>query len=183
MALAHTILTILIDQPASGYDISKCFEDGINCFWNASQQQIYRELGKMEKENWVSPTTVPQEGRPDKKIYTVTEDGHKALISWCMQPTEPTDIREDLMVRLMAAPYVPKDLVFDELKRRREVHRINADRLVSKKDFYLAHGHFYEERRSPMDQYRYLTLLRGVRFEESWVAWCDEVLGILKDEL
>ena len=50
MALAHTILTLLLEKPYSGYDISKCFEDGISCYWNASQQQIYRELTKIEKE-------------------------------------------------------------------------------------------------------------------------------------
>ncbi|MGB2924242.1 MAG: hypothetical protein WBB82_02990 [Limnothrix sp.] len=42
---------------------------------------------------------------------------------------------------------------------------------------------FYEERRSPIDQYRYLTLLWGVRFEESWVAWCDNVLAVLESEV
>ena len=46
MALSHTILTVLAHSPHSGYDISKRFEESVSCYWQASQQQIYRELGQ-----------------------------------------------------------------------------------------------------------------------------------------
>ncbi|PSN17384.1 PadR family transcriptional regulator, partial [filamentous cyanobacterium CCP5] len=39
MALAHTILAVLIQSPASGYDVSKRFEQAdLGCYWRASQQ-------------------------------------------------------------------------------------------------------------------------------------------------
>ena len=182
MALAHTILTILIDQPASGYDISKCFEEGISCFWNASQQQIYRELTKMSKEGLISHTTVPQAGKPDKKIYSLTDSGKQKLGDWCLEPTEPTAIREDLLVRILAIPFVSKDSVLNELKRRQRLHRQRFEHFTAKQNFYLEHGYFENERRSPTDKYHYLTLLRGIRFEASWVAWCDDVLAVLEAE-
>ena len=52
MALAHTILALLAKEPGSGYDISKHFDEGLSCYWKATQQQVYRELGKLKKEGW-----------------------------------------------------------------------------------------------------------------------------------
>ena len=66
MALAHTILALLAQQPNSGYDLSKRFDEGLSCYWKASQQQVYRELSKMETRAWVRFETVPQTGKPDK---------------------------------------------------------------------------------------------------------------------
>ena len=180
MALAHTILTLLLEKPSSGYDISKCFEDGISCYWNASQQQIYRELTKMDKEGLVERHIVPQEGKPDKKIYSITEMGRKKIVDWSLQPTDPTVIREDLMVRILAAPHVPEERTIVELQRRRQLHAERLSHFTDKKDFYLENGHFFEEEPANFDKFRYLTLLRGIRFEDSWVKWCDEVLEILK---
>lgn len=180
MALAHTILTLLLNHPASGYDISKRFEDGISCYWNASQQQIYRELTKMAKAGLVDRRIVPQEGKPNKKIYSITEAGRQKILDWTLQPTEPTVIREDLMVRILAAPHVPPERTIVELQRRRQRHAQTLQCFLDAKDFYLEHGHFINEEPSNLDKYRYLTMLRGIKFEESWVEWCDEVLEIIK---
>ncbi|WP_053074869.1 PadR family transcriptional regulator [Crocosphaera watsonii WH 8501] len=51
MALTHTILVTLATESHTGYEIWKTFEETLNSFWKASQQQIYRELGKMEKKD------------------------------------------------------------------------------------------------------------------------------------
>ena len=36
----------------------------------------------MEKKNWVEKTFVPQQGKPDKNIYSITEDGRCELLKW-----------------------------------------------------------------------------------------------------
>jgi DNA-binding PadR family transcriptional regulator len=60
-----------------GYDLSKRFDGSVGFFWNATQQQIYRELAKLEDQGWISPQTISQQGRPDKKLYSVTDFGRK----------------------------------------------------------------------------------------------------------
>lgn len=47
MALAHTTLAMLLDCLQS---IRKRFEGSVGFFWQASFQQIYRELGKLEEK-------------------------------------------------------------------------------------------------------------------------------------
>ncbi|MEM8641089.1 MAG: PadR family transcriptional regulator [Cyanobacteria bacterium P01_G01_bin.54] len=174
MALAHTILTLLTDAPASGYDISKRFEADISCYWKASQQQIYRELGKMAKQGWVTHQSVPQAGKPDKKIYELTPAGEAELLRWFAQPSEPTPIREDLLVKVLAGPYISRKLLYQELQHRRQLHaRQLADYREMEQCFLTA------PQPTTAEQFRYLTLRRGIRYEESWISWCDEVIGVL----
>lgn len=174
MALSHTILAILADSPHSGYDISKRFEE-ISCYWQASQQQIYRELGKMEQQGWVAFEKVPQEGRPDKKIYRMTEAGKQELQRWYQEPTEPTPIREDLLVKVLATPFASEERLVQELQRRRQMHHEKLTHYRETEANYQAHPD-----PPKTDQFRYLTLRRGIRYEQDWIGWCDEVLDFLK---
>ena len=53
MSLAHALLTSLLEQPSSGYDLARRFDKSIGHFWQATHQQIYRELGRMEDAGWI----------------------------------------------------------------------------------------------------------------------------------
>ncbi|MGB3312603.1 MAG: PadR family transcriptional regulator [Nodosilinea sp.] len=175
MALSHTILAVLCRESLSGYDISKRFEESVSCYWQASQQQIYRELGKMEQQGWVTYETVPQAGKPDKKIYGITDPGRAELARWYPEPSEPTPIREDLLVKVLAAPFVSEPLLIEELHRRRQLH---GQKLAE----YQAMEVIYKAIADPpkTEQFRYLTLRRGMRYEQDWIDWCDEVLDFVK---
>ncbi len=175
MALAHTILVVLASEPRSGYDMSKCFDESVGCFWKASQQQVYRELAKMEQQGWVYFETIPQTGKPDKKVYHLTEQGQKELIKWFSEPTEPTPIREDLLVKVLAGPYISRDLLLKEIHHRRQRHLDQFTHYQEMEEHYRA-----LPEPSLSEQFRYLTLRRGIRYESAWIDWCDEVLDFLK---
>lgn len=175
MALSQTILAVLSHAPHSGYDISKRFEESVSCYWQASQQQIYRELGKMEQQGWVTFEKIPQDGKPDKKIYRLTEAGQAELKRWYAEPTEPTPIREDLLVKVLAAPFMSEPQLLNEIQRRRQLH---LDRLIRYQTMEACHKAMTAPPKT--EQFRYLTLRRGMRYEQDWIAWCDEVLDFLK---
>ncbi len=176
MTLAHTILVVLMGKPDSGYGIRSRFEEDVQFFWQASHQQIYRELGKMENQGWISPTVVAQEGKPDKKVYAITSAGQQELLKWCTEPTTPTAIREDLMVRILAGPYMDRQMLMEEIQDRREFHRQRLDDCLEREQWFRDHPDL------PLsEKFRYLNLQRGILFEQSWVDWCDRVLELLKD--
>ena len=54
MSLRHAILVLLQDQEASGYDLAREFANSIGLVWNATHQQIYLELGKLNERHMVS---------------------------------------------------------------------------------------------------------------------------------
>ncbi len=185
MALTHTILAVLANSPCSGYDISKRFEEGVSCFWKASQQQIYRELSKMEKQALAHPELVPQEGKPDKKIYHITPEGKAELLRWFSKPSEPTPIREDLLVRVLAGPHVPIAMLRQEVLSRRQLHEQQLKRYREKEQVFLTSqkiGESDEKEMCIQGEYRYLTLRRGIRYEQNWIEWCDEVLAFLAEK-
>ncbi len=80
--LKHGILGLLNYHQLTGYEIMIVFRDSLRFFWNAQTSQIYRELQALEAKGWVSKTTVPQQSRPDKNIYTITAEGREELLRW-----------------------------------------------------------------------------------------------------
>ncbi|ESA36201.1 transcriptional regulator [Leptolyngbya sp. Heron Island J] len=175
MALAHTILALLAQQPDSGYDISKRFDEGVSCYWKATQQQVYRELSKMTSQGWVAFKKVPQAGKPDKKIYSITEAGWAELARWYAELTERTQIREDLLVKVMIGYKMPRELLLKELHHRQALHQAQLEKYRTIEEKHLANPN------PPVEmQFKYLTLKRGIAYETSWLQWCADVLAFLE---
>ena len=82
MSLLFGLLGLLTYQDSTGYDLTKMFEDSLNNFWHAQSAQIYRELNRMEKSGWVSSRSIIQEGRPNKRLYAITDTGRSELAKW-----------------------------------------------------------------------------------------------------
>jgi DNA-binding PadR family transcriptional regulator len=173
MALKHTILAFLSRQPLSGYDVAKEFAEGFGgCFWKASQQQVYAELTKLEQQGDVTYEAIPQSGRLDKKIYSITERGHQELTDWLTKPTEPTAIREDLGVMGLAGHLVPSQAIVREIERRQQLHMEMARQAKKLDEHFAKHLESLELK----DLYMHLIIRRAIRYQEDWVAWCEEAL-------
>jgi hypothetical protein len=82
---------------------------------------------------------VPQEGKPDKKIYRITDAGLEELRQWYREPTEPTPIREDLLVKVLATPFASEKQLVKELQRRRHMHCEKLMHYRGMEDEYKAH--------------------------------------------
>lgn len=177
MALAHTILALLAQRSDSGYDISKRFDEGLSCYWKASQQQVYRELSKMQSQGWVDYEKVPQTGKPDKKVYCITDAGWDKLAQWYAEPTEPTQMREDLLVKILIGYKMPRELLLKELHHRQALHQAQLDKYTAIQEKFLS-----KPEPSVELQFKYLTLKRGIAYEESWLKWCEDVLGFIDQQ-
>ena len=82
MSLKYGILGLLNYGTMTGYDLDKAFKNSVNIFWQAQTSQIYRELGTMEKLNWVETEVIIQHGKPNKKMYKITDLGKSELLKW-----------------------------------------------------------------------------------------------------
>ncbi|UBF23558.1 PadR family transcriptional regulator [Kovacikia minuta CCNUW1] len=176
MSLAHAMLALLVDCPQSGYDLTKTFEESIGCFWKATHQQIYRELGKLETQGWVHPEIIPQEGRPDKKLYTITEAGKQHLAEWISQPCDTMSIKEELLVKVFVGTLAPLSVIQQQLEQHRQLH------LEKLTDYQQIEAEEFKdlENLSIEQNLHYLVLRRGIRYETDWVEWCDEAIALLK---
>ncbi len=177
MALAYAILSQLANRSYSGYELAKELDgdSSVGCFWIATHQQIYRELAKLESQGWVSSETIRQEGRPDKKLYFLTDLGYKQLIEWILQPSKLAPIKEDLLVKTFAGYLVPRQIILQQLNRRRQIHQEKLSFLQDKEQQSFQNL----EKLSLETKFRYLMLRRSIRYHADWVAWCDEALQLL----
>jgi DNA-binding PadR family transcriptional regulator len=177
MALAHAILALLVQKPMSGYDLTKAFERSVGYFWQATHQQIYRELGKLEAQGWIEAETVPQVGRPDKKLYTITDLGHQNLTAWIAEPCEVMPVKDELLVKVFVGSLVPHGVIRQQIQQHRQLHQKTLDRYQK----IEAEEFSDPDCLAPMLRFGYLTLRRGIRYETEYVEWCDEVLRTLDE--
>ncbi|MFJ8039251.1 PadR family transcriptional regulator [Kitasatospora sp. NPDC096147] len=180
MALRHAVLAALLDGEYSGYQLAKAFDIGVANFWHALPQQLYAELAKLEKDGLVSGRQVLQEGRPNKRLFQVTEAGRAELEAFAETVAKPSFIRDDLMVKVQAADRIGTAAVLAQLDERAEMAASKIDFLTellhtlrggADEDEYLRHG----ERIGP-----YLTCLRGVAFERETRDWCLRIAAVLR---
>lgn len=175
MSLSYAILAALFNQPCSGYDLVKRFNKSVECFWSASHQQIYKALAKLEEEGHVLSEKIEQENRPNKKHYTVTENGRQELQQWIGQSGEGiAPLKSDLLVKLSVGHMVPTETLLNTLETYYQQHK---ERLKS----YQAVSKQYAQvpQLSREAQFQYLALRAGIRHQLAWVAWCEEAMGLL----
>lgn len=82
MSLQHGLLGMLRISPMTGYDIMTTFNESLTFFWSAQTSQIYRDLDTLEKKGYLSSKKEVQQGKPDKRIYSITPEGIEHLDQW-----------------------------------------------------------------------------------------------------
>lgn len=86
MSLRHAVLGLLVDEPASGYDLMKRFNTSLANVWPATQSQVYGELGRLADQGLIS---VAAEGPRGRKEYALTDEGLAELRRWLTE----TDVK------------------------------------------------------------------------------------------
>jgi DNA-binding PadR family transcriptional regulator len=175
MALSHAIMTALLEEDLSGYELAKRFDTSLGYFWRASHQQIYRELRKMADSAWVSATSVKQSGKPDKVIYTLTPPGKENLDNWVRTAGRTPPAKDDLLVKLFNVGHSDVAPILAELDNRQ---RASQERLALYLQMRRKHPTAAESlpdtRKGP-----YLTLILGIRQEESNLQWYEDARSLL----
>ena len=97
--LKHGILGLLNYGSMTGYDIVHIFKKSLSYFWQAQTSQIYRELQTIKKNGWATDQTVVQDGKPDKKVFTITESGQNELKRWLTEDRVELELRSPLMMK------------------------------------------------------------------------------------
>src|SRR5512137_1923334 len=103
MSLEFAILGFLNYQPYTGYDLKKIFDTSIRHFWPADQSQIYRTLARLTEQGFAEVEKVPQEDRPDRKVYHITEAGRAELLNWLIGPPPLDEPRSAPLIQVFFA--------------------------------------------------------------------------------
>ncbi|MEV8376936.1 PadR family transcriptional regulator [Kribbella sp. NPDC056861] len=97
MSLRHALLGLLVEHPASGYDLLKTFSTSLANVWPATQSQIYGELTKLADSGLV---VVSDQGPRGRKEYTLTDAGLAELRHWLAETEPQRSTRSEVLLRV-----------------------------------------------------------------------------------
>lgn len=175
MSIKHAILVLLDREPGSGYDLAQRFNLGIGHFWQASHQQIYHQLKKLDAEKLVRFKIQAQEGKPDRKLYDITAKGRKTLKAWLRAPEKPPVVRDALLIKIFAAGEEDHPALIQEIERHIALHQ------TALKHHQGIEAEFFKLPTAQQHKHRlpYLTLRRGIRYEREWIEWLEETRQLI----
>ena len=175
--------------PLSGYDLKRLFDHTLAPMRGAAQSQIYKELRRMKELGWVDMQREEQESRPDRKLYSITDQGHAALRQWQAQPSEIIQVRDELLLKVLFGTFAsPADLAQNirtsiaDHEMRLLAYRQNALFLPTK-------GVFQQENKRPnpyetesqVDPYFNLIVRFAIEFEKTYIRWLYEALEVVEN--
>jgi DNA-binding PadR family transcriptional regulator len=174
MSLKHALLGFLNYGPHTGYELKKVFDISVAHFWNAELSQIYPSLKALESEGLVEMNVEVQADRPNRKVYSITDDGRRELIEWLGTPAESDQVREPLLVKLFfGSSLARQDLVAVLQKRSDDLrqtiakanHGAGAVRSLAQVIGLEREGLFWE-----------LTMDAELRHSEAALEWTEEAI-------
>ncbi|MBD0379473.1 helix-turn-helix transcriptional regulator [Paenibacillus sedimenti] len=157
MTSQDVILGILMKRSLSGYDIKHLLESVFSYFYNASYGTIYPTLSKMEKDGLITKESVLQEGRPNKNIYTITEEGRKQFRAYMYSPMQANEFKSDGMTRLFFGEFVDPEVIARYLEHG----------IAGTKETLARLQKMYEDCKDTMSPTQEICILIGIENNES----------------
>jgi DNA-binding PadR family transcriptional regulator len=131
----NVLLGLLATGPKHGYELKTDFEDLLGGTWDLNIGQVYLTLGRLERDGLVSSDVVPQESRPDRKVYAITKLGRKELDRWSSEPVQdPVHLRDELLLKVMVHALVESDDPHDLIWAQRQRHLELLSQLLALRD-------------------------------------------------
>jgi DNA-binding PadR family transcriptional regulator len=100
MGVKHAILGLLHYGDMHGYRIKELLQRDFGHMWTVNFGQIYPSLRDMREEGLVTMSRVEGESAPDRKLYSITEEGRAEFRKWLeSEPERGLTIRDPFLLR------------------------------------------------------------------------------------
>lgn len=180
--LKYALLGFLNYFPMTGYELESYMSATTAYFWHAKLSQIYTTLKKLEEEGLLRSQVEPQEERPDRRVYSVTEAGRKELLGWLQEPLTELEPKKDaLLLKVFFAAQAGKETVLTQLRLQLRLHERQLqyyreqtpaliERTVGEFPQLADDGLLWEASRR-----------HGELYEEMYVRWLDETIHKIEE--
>ncbi|WP_197280057.1 PadR family transcriptional regulator [Bacillus sp. FJAT-27251] len=170
--LSYAILSALSRKPCSGYDLAEYLE----ALWPAQLSQIYPLLTKLEQKELLEHEYVVQTGKPNKKIFSITEKGEDALKNWVATLPSDSILRDEFLIKIYSIWLLDEE----------HSVKLVQDRMAKLEDKYNSLLKKIEEieKNKEMDTKsrnfgRYLLYSRKQSLVKEEKIWCQWVLDLI----
>ncbi len=167
MHLRYALMALLGEGEAHGYELRKRFTHRVGPFWHPNIGQVYQVLHELERRGHVTCRDVTKGARL-RRMFRLTLRGDRALRTWlARRPAWPPPLRDEIIVRMMAAERHGPSALLAQLER----HEAEYRRYVTLVESEVAHD-------APVT--RRLAHEAALGIAEAhlrWLARCREVLA------
>lgn len=118
MDVKTVCLGMLTNGDASGYDLKKHFESTFGHFFAAGFGSIYPALASLAECGLVTCRVIPQEGKPVRKVYSITERGREELMHALDNPAPGHKVRSEFLAMMFFAHLMSPEQVNRVLDHR-----------------------------------------------------------------
>ena len=104
-SLENLALGLLMQGPRHGYQLYQEYETIFLPIWTVGRSKFYAALSMLHETGFLAVTTEPQDDRPTRKIYSLTESGRVRFTSWLYEPVVPIRaVRVEFLAKLRFFP-------------------------------------------------------------------------------
>ena len=123
MSLRYALLALLAEGEAHGYQLMKLFSARLGAVWHPNIGQIYQLLRDLERRRMIVRRDEPP-GCRQRRHFSLTPRGERALRAWLgRRPGWPAPLRDEILVRLLAAERHGTAAVQAQVDRQEEEYR------------------------------------------------------------
>lgn len=114
--LREALLGLLAIRPMSGYDVSRSYTRALQQIWYSPQGQVYPTLRKMHADGLLEVTIEVQDGKPNRKVYSLTDEGKRVLVNWLSSPAALPRMHHEFIHKLFLLNHVPESEQLDFIR-------------------------------------------------------------------
>lgn len=171
----YVILGLLNHEPLSGYDMKKRIERSISQFWDVGFGQLYPTLKRLETDGMIVGAEARSPGRPDRRVYSITDLGQRLLRQWLAEPASKEYVRYEILLKLFFGSLVEQDTNLATIEAFRARYTGTATRL---EEYANNLRRVLDD--SPDHLYYLLTVMFGEKVYKAYIDWAEEALELLK---
>jgi len=178
MSLDHALLGFLNYHAYTGYDLKKIFDTSVRHFWPADQSQIYRTLARLTEQGFAEMEKIPQENRPERKVYHITDAGRLELLKFLSGPPPFDEPRSAPLIQVFFAGQLSDEEVLAKFEDYAAIMRSILAQYEQVPDYL---GPFQDEIPSTREHFFWLlTLENGITNMRANLEWAESVIKRIK---
>jgi PadR family transcriptional regulator AphA len=166
---AAVLALLAIEGERSGYDLLKLVGKAIAYVWAPARSQLYTVLPRLARDGLAEVRHVPQQQRPDKQLYRISDAGRQALEAWheTVEPGAP----EQILLKLFVGGLTSRAVLVAQVEEFRREAEMRLAELRAIEPTNTRTGH---------DYYHFFLLRLGIERRELDLRWADGVLDELR---
>jgi DNA-binding PadR family transcriptional regulator len=171
---SFAILGLLAIRPWTTYELAVQMERTLNRVWPRARSRLYEEPKKLVAHG-LAEATRETVGRRPRTVYTITEEGRRALAEWLRTPGAGPSLEFEQNLKLFFADFGTRDDALAQLEAAREW-------ATAQLEVFVTAARDYVEDRGPFPQ-RLAVTSPGARFlvdfydlVDRWAAWASTIV-------